>query len=85
MPAGLDRDHHLGTDAIGSGNQDRVLETGALQVEQSAETADFGVRAGPRGRAHQRLDQLDHAVAGVDIDTRLRVGKAVASCGCPTA
>ena len=78
VPAGLDRDHHLGADAVGSGDQNRVLETGALEVEQPAEAADFGVSARPRGRAHQRLDQLDHAVAGVDIDARLRVSKAVA-------
>ena len=46
-----------------------------LEVEQAAEAADFGVGAGARGGAHQRLDQLHHPVAGVDIDARLRVSE----------
>ena len=32
---------------------------------------------GPRRRPHQRLDQLDHAVAGIDIDAGLRIGEAL--------
>ena len=66
--AGFDRDLDLGADAVGGGDQDRILEAGALEVEQSAEAADLGVRARPRRGPHQRLDQLHHAVAGVDID-----------------
>ena len=61
-----------------AGDQDRVVEARALEVEQAAEAADLGIRARPRGRAHQRLDQLDQAVAGVDIDAGLRVGEALA-------
>ena len=68
VPAGLDRDLDLGADAVGGGDQDRIGKAGALEVEQAAEAADFGVRARPRGRAHQRLDQLHHAVAGIDVD-----------------
>ena len=68
MHAGLDRDLELGADAVGGGDQDRIAETRALEVEQAAEAADLGVRARPRGRAHQRLDQLHHAVAGIDVD-----------------
>ena len=78
VPPDLDRDHQLGADAVGSGDQDRVAEPGPFQVEQAAEAADFGVRARPGGRAHQRLDQLDHAVAGVDVDARLRIGQPIA-------
>ena len=52
------------------------LKPGALEVEQAAEAADLGVRARPRGRAHQRLDQLHHPVAGIDIDAGMRVGEA---------
>jgi hypothetical protein len=38
--------------------------------------ANDGVGAGPRGRPHQRLDQVHHPVAGIDIDARLRIGHA---------
>ena len=85
VEAGLDRDLDLGADAVVGGDQHRVLEARALEVEQSAEAADLGVGAGPRGRLHQRLDQLHHAVAGVDIDAGLRIGEALfahALCVC---
>ena len=52
------------------------MKPDALEVEQSAEAADFGVGAGPRGGAHQRLDQLHHAVAGIDVDAGLGIGEA---------
>ena len=68
MQAGLDRDLDLGADAVGGGDQDGILEAGRLEVEQAAESADLGVGAGPRGGAHHRLDQIDQAVARVDID-----------------
>ena len=53
------------------------LKPGALEVEQPAEAADLGIGARPRGRAHQRLDQLHHAVAGIDVDAGLGIGEAV--------
>jgi hypothetical protein len=68
MQPGLDRDLDLGADAVVGGDQHRILEAGALEIEQSAEAADFGVGTGARRRFHQRLDQFHHAVAGVDID-----------------
>ena len=71
VPAGLDRDLDLGADAVGAGDQQRVAEARAFEVEQPAEAADLGIRARPGGCAHQRLDQLDHAVAGIDIDAGL--------------
>ena len=77
VQAGLDRDLDLGADAVVGGDQHRVLEARALEVEQAAEAADLGVGARPRGRLHQRLDQLHHAVAGVDIDAGLRIGEAL--------
>ena len=72
MQAGLDRDLDLGADAVGRGDQDRVLEAGGLEVEQPAEAADLGVGAGAGGGAHHRLDQIDQAVAGIDVDARNR-------------
>ena len=81
VQAGLDRDLDLGADAVGGGDQDRILEAGRLEVEQAAEAADFGIGAGARGGAHHRLDQVDQTVAGVDIDARIRVSEAVFAVG----
>ena len=81
MQAGLDRDLDLGADAVGGGDQDRVLEAGRLEVEQAAEAADLGVGAGPRGGAHHRLDQIDQPVARVDIDARIGVSEPVLAVG----
>ena len=77
--AGVDRDLDLGADAVGRGDQDRVAESGALEVEQPAEAADLGIGARARRRPHQRLDQVDHGVAGIDVDARLGVGQAGAA------
>ncbi len=76
MPA-LDGDLDLGADAVIGRDQDRIGEAGGLQVEQAAEAADLGVGAAPPRGAHQRLDQIDHARAGVDVDARLRIGQAL--------
>ena len=77
MQAGLDRDLDLGADAIGGGDQNRVLEARRLQIEQPAKPADFGVGAGAGGGANHRLDQIDQAIARIDIDARIRVSEPV--------
>ena len=46
MHAGFDGDLDLGADAIGCRDQNRVLEARGLQIEQAAETADFGFGSG---------------------------------------
>ena len=76
MAAGFDGDLDLGADAVIGGDQDRVLEPGPFKVKQPAKTADFGVGARPRGGADQRLDQVHHPVAGIDIHASLRVSEA---------
>ena len=81
MQAGLDRDLDLGADAVGGGDQDRVLEARGLEVEQPAKTADFGVGTGPRGGADHRLDEIDQTIAGIDIDARIRVSEPVFAVG----
>ena len=74
---GFDGDLELGADAVIGGDQDRVDEAGRLEVEQAAEAADLAVGARPAGRAHQRLDLLDHGIAGVDVDAGLGIGEPV--------
>ena len=77
--AGFDGDLELGADAVIGGDQHRIDEAGGLEVEQPAEAADLAVGARPPRRAHQRLDLLDHGVAGVDVDARLGIGEPVPS------
>ena len=77
MQAGLDGDLDLGADAVGGRHQDRILEARGLEVEQSAEPADFGVGARSGGGANHRLDQIDQTIAGIDIDARIRVSEPV--------
>ena len=67
----------LGADAVVGGHQHGIAKTGRAQVEQAAEAADLGVRAGAAGGAHQRLDRLHHGVAGVDVDARGGVGQGL--------
>ena len=81
MPVGLNGDLELGADGVGRRHQDGIGKARTLEVEQAAEAADLGIRAGPRGRPHQRLDQLDQAVAGIDIDAGVRIGQAVLALG----
>ena len=71
VDAGLDRDLHLGADAVVGGDEDRILEARRLEVEQTAEAADLRVRSGPPRRPHERLDRVHHGVAGVDVDAGL--------------
>ena len=76
VAAGLDGDLDLGSDAVIGGDQDRVLEPRPFEVEQAAKAANFGIGAWARGGADQRLDQVHHPVAGVDIHAGLRVSEA---------
>ena len=75
MNAGLDRDLHLRADAVIRGDENRIDEARGFQVEQAAEAADLRIRAGPARRAHLRLDQLDHAISGIDIDAGIGIGE----------
>ncbi len=74
---GVDGDAQLGADAVGGGDQQRVVVACRLQVEQGAETTQAAVRAGAPGGLGQRLDGLDQGGARIDIDAGLGVGKAV--------
>ncbi len=77
--ARVDGDLQLGADAVIGGDQHRVGEARRLEVEQAAEAADLAIGARPPGRAHQRLDLLDHEIAGIDVDAGLGIGEPVLS------
>ena len=71
-------DTQLGADAVGAGNQNRMLHAGAVQLKQAAEaaqTADtvLGHRAG-----HVLFHQLHRAVTGGDIYTGRSIAGRIA-------
>jgi hypothetical protein len=74
--AGLDRDSQLVSDPVIGGDENRIGKTRRLEIENSAEAADFGIRAGPPCCAHERLDLFDHGIAGIDIDAGPGIGEA---------
>ena len=63
---GFDRELELGADAIVGGDEQRVGIAGCLEVEEAAESAEFGIRTGPRGRAREGSDRLHQRIAGLD-------------------
>jgi hypothetical protein len=69
-------DLDLGADPIIGGDEYRIGKTRRLEIENSAEAADFGIRAGPLRGARERLDLFDHGIAGIDIDAGTGIGDA---------
>ena len=76
MDAGFDGELELGADAVGGGDQHRVLEAASLEVEQAAEAADAAEQTCALGLCRQRPDRLDQRVACVDIDARIAIGQS---------
>ena len=56
----------LGADAIGAGNQHRLLVSEGSQIEQAAEAADTADYARTVGARHMGLDALDDFITGFD-------------------
>ncbi|MNC90753.1 hypothetical protein D3C83_68930 [compost metagenome] len=81
MQAGVDGDLQLGADAVGGGDQQRVVIARGLEVEEGPEAAQPAFRARTAGGLGQRLDGFDEGVSGVDIDSGLRVGEAIGPVG----
>jgi hypothetical protein len=73
VSAAGDGDLQFGADAVGGGDQDRILEPRLFEVEERAETADIIDHAGASGRAGELLDGIDQPVTRVDIDARILV------------
>jgi len=51
------------------------LKAGGSEVEQAAETAEVGVRAGASGRSGEWLDGVDQRLARVDVDTGVAISQ----------
>ena len=77
--AGFDGDLELGADAVGRGDENRILEPRGFQIEQPAEAAQIGVRTGPARRFRCGRDARNEFLAGVDIDTGSLVGEGVSA------
>ena len=75
MGAGLDGELELGADAVGGGDEERVLEAARLEVEQAAEPADAAQKAGARGPGGERADRVHQRIASIDIDAGVAVGE----------
>ena len=75
MGAGLDGELELGADAVGGGDEERVLEAARLEVEQAAEAADAAQEAGACRLGGERADRVHQRIAGIDIDAGVAVGQ----------
>ena len=75
MAARLDGDLELGADAVRRRDDQRILESGGLEVEQGPESPQRSLRAGAPGRLRQRLDGVDQHLAGVDVHARIGIGQ----------
>jgi hypothetical protein len=77
MQAGLDRDLDLVPTPSVAATSTGSLKPAALRSNRPAEAADLGVGAGAGGGAHHRLDEIDQAVARIDVDARIGVSEPV--------
>ena len=68
-------------DAIGRGDQNRVLIAGGARIEERAETAQTIHHPGTLGRGGSGLDPLDQRIAGIDIHSGLGIGQAAFALG----
>ncbi len=81
VDAALDRDLHLGADAVVGGDENRVDESGRFQIEKAAKSAQFRVGAGPARRARHGFDPVDEAIADIDVDAGVGVGQRLSAVG----
>ena len=77
VTAGFAGEQHFRPHAVRAGDEDRLLIPADIQGEESAEGAHPGQHLGSLGGLSQRLDQLDRAVPGIDVDARIAIGAHV--------
>jgi hypothetical protein len=75
--AGFNRDLQLGANAVIGGHQNRVGESGTLEIEETTETANITVRSRAGCRLDQRLDPIDQGIASVDVDPGVGIGQTI--------
>tara|TARA_R110002126_G_scaffold97104_3_gene226608 strand:- start:1467 stop:2048 length:582 start_codon:yes stop_codon:yes gene_type:complete len=80
--SGIDREAELGADAIGRGDENRILETGGFRIEDTTKAANGAIGARPDRGLGQGLDEFDQLVRRINVNARFLVGKgAVGSIG----
>ncbi len=67
------RQQDLGADPVGARHQDRFAVAVRVEREQPAEGTNARQHLRAPGRFRQRLDQLDHPAARVDVDARIAI------------
>jgi len=73
VPARGDGDLELRSDAVGGGDEDRVLEARGLEIEESTEAAEARVAAATCRRFRERLQDLDQRRTGVYVDAGVAI------------
>ena len=69
-----ERELELGADAVGPGDEHR-LAVALRQLHQCTESTDAGQNLRPQRALGERLDGIDQAVAGIDVDARIAIRK----------
>ncbi len=77
VQTGLLRDGELRPHPVGRGSEQRLAVAAGVEGEQAGKSTQVTDHLGAVGATHGRAHQLDRAVAGVDIDTGLRVRGAL--------
>ena len=67
----LESQLELGSHAVGTAHEHRLLDIKRREIEHSAEGADVTHHAQPRGRSHVFLDAAHHFVSGLEVHTGL--------------
>src|SRR3546814_10116839 len=74
------RELELGADAVRRRHQQWVLVSGGARIEECAEAAEVGVRAGTGRGPGERGDRLHQRVSGGDRHPGLCIGVAALRC-----
>lgn len=76
MYTSFDSHMQFGSNAICPADQDGILVSGCLQIENTPETTDLGIRPRPLGPTNRRFDPLHEGVTCIDGHPRACVGQA---------
>jgi hypothetical protein len=76
VPAGIDGEAQLRTDAVGAGNQHRLAIPVERDFDQGAEAANPGEHLLAHRAFHDGFDAFDEFVTRVDIDAGIAISQS---------